>query len=270
MVTPEEWEELAVSVRRADKAVQWWIGDLYNAQRWGDKGKEMERLGFNPKTAARYGVVAKKFPPGTRKNNLPFTHHMAVYKHEDAQELLKEAEKDALSVKDLKQRLKQRRSCVDQRAANPSRKHFSPQAHAEAEPRSEVPDPGDAPASGDDEGIDATASAERPKAPSAGCLTGSAPQTSTQPSETESSRQSRSKKESKDDRASIPAERRQAVLYASSLLKQLAEIHDAQAVLDALAEAGLGDLLSASAAQTINRPSPEEHNRHTTGQQEAA
>ena len=59
--TEDEWTELGTKLARADKSLQWIIGDWYNNIPWGDKKAACERVGLNYQSAKDYGKIAKAY-----------------------------------------------------------------------------------------------------------------------------------------------------------------------------------------------------------------
>lgn len=105
-VAEAEWIAAAEKVARASRAVQWWIGDAWNAFKWGDKRAAMEAAGINAKTAETYAQLARSFPPEARVEGVSFLHHQIVYKRDDATDLLVEAKEQGMSVSKLRDQIR--------------------------------------------------------------------------------------------------------------------------------------------------------------------
>lgn len=105
-VTEERFFEVGVALASAEGAMQWWLGDWYNAIPWGDKGAACEKAGINYKHAADCGAVARAFKFPARAGNLEFGHHKALTHSDltlaDRKKLLKRAAIEGLSTAALK------------------------------------------------------------------------------------------------------------------------------------------------------------------------
>jgi N6-adenosine-specific RNA methylase IME4 len=104
---PEEhWVELGKHLARLEKGHQWWIGDWanYGERAYGELKRAAEDAGFEYKTAREYGYVARRFELSIRMDTLTFGHHQAVaaLPDEAAFRLLADAERNELSVADLR------------------------------------------------------------------------------------------------------------------------------------------------------------------------
>jgi hypothetical protein len=73
--TESEWEQAGQFLARADRSLQWLIGDWYNKVPWGDKKAACERVGLDYATARTYAAVASKFEMSIRIDNCSFAHH---------------------------------------------------------------------------------------------------------------------------------------------------------------------------------------------------
>lgn len=62
----------------ADKTLQWYIGDWYNAIPWGDKKAACEKVGLNYKTARDFGSICQRFEMSLRNDILTFQHHKVI------------------------------------------------------------------------------------------------------------------------------------------------------------------------------------------------
>jgi N6-adenosine-specific RNA methylase IME4 len=122
--TFEEWEAAGAFLQRCEGAVQWWIGDwlIHGEGRpeWGDKYEQAISLfGKDYDTIAEYKRVADAFQITERSVNLPWSAHLAVASlpTSNRTELLAEAERDELSVADVRKRAREARGRLIVQAA---------------------------------------------------------------------------------------------------------------------------------------------------------
>ncbi len=111
--TFEEWLEVGKFMHQAGKSLHFWLGDWLNLgeRKWGEKYKEAIALtGFDYQTLRNDKWVARQVDLSVRKDNLSFTHHLAVaeFESDEQEELLNIAEKQKLTVKDFHNLIKQR------------------------------------------------------------------------------------------------------------------------------------------------------------------
>lgn len=94
---------------------QWLVGDWirYGETRWGEKYAFAAKItGYDPATLRNIAYVASRFDLSIRNDKLTFSHHalLAGLQEEDARRhWLARAEKDRLSVADLRAELRMRR-----------------------------------------------------------------------------------------------------------------------------------------------------------------
>lgn len=86
---------------------QWWLGDWvrYGSERWGEKYTRAARItGYDPRTLANMASVAAAFDLSRRRDDLTWSHHVAVAGLPEAsQEVwLDRASAEHLSVADLR------------------------------------------------------------------------------------------------------------------------------------------------------------------------
>ena len=79
-VTQDEWNDAGKVLVQVDQARQWWLGDWWNACKWGNGKKVCEELGINHTTAMSCGTISKAFEPLRRRKGLPHSHHREVLK----------------------------------------------------------------------------------------------------------------------------------------------------------------------------------------------
>jgi hypothetical protein len=105
----EEWLQFGQQLAVWERTFQFWVGDYLNhgERRYGEKYAQA----VDPQQAEtwrHYAWVARSIEPCFRKHNLSYKHHEAVAPLEPSQqqEWLELAEKESLSVSDLRRRLK--------------------------------------------------------------------------------------------------------------------------------------------------------------------
>lgn len=76
--TEDQWEEAGRILVKVDQAKQWWLGDWWNACKWGEGKEACEKLDINYESAQACGKVAIKIQNSRRLPNLSFSHHQAV------------------------------------------------------------------------------------------------------------------------------------------------------------------------------------------------
>ena len=77
-LTEMEWRNAGCFLVTIDQARQWWLGDWWNACKWGDGKSACEGIGVDYTTAADCGAVARMFEFTRRRVNLTFSHHKEV------------------------------------------------------------------------------------------------------------------------------------------------------------------------------------------------
>ena len=116
-LTIEEWLEEGKRLEQITKATQWWWGDYFKfgERKWPEKySQALEASGFTSiQTLYNLTWVANAFPPERRLyEKLKFGHYDAVatkkLEPEIQDELLAEAVKDNLSVKELRVKVKEK------------------------------------------------------------------------------------------------------------------------------------------------------------------
>jgi hypothetical protein len=108
-LTLDQWEAIGRYLGRARDATAWWLGDYIVRVEaiFGERGYQLiEATGRSPETLRRYAWVARKIAPARRREGLSFTHHELVAGREPAEQerLLDLAEREALSVPELRER----------------------------------------------------------------------------------------------------------------------------------------------------------------------
>ena len=117
-ITLPEWKDLGQALKQVEGCVQFWIGDW---ARYGDKrgftGKytdpkvydELESItGLKRKTIQQYKWVAEQ-TSSNRLEDMSFTHHIEVAKlpPEKQEQYLKKASEQKLSVRDLREQIRE-------------------------------------------------------------------------------------------------------------------------------------------------------------------
>lgn len=103
----KEWEKIGIFLRHVEGSVQFWIGDWIN---YGEKSygktyeKALEATGLEYGTLRNYKNVSGRVELSLRNDNLEFHHHQVVAPLEPEQQKkwLDKAEKDGLSVRELR------------------------------------------------------------------------------------------------------------------------------------------------------------------------
>ena len=108
--TEDDWTEMGTKLARADKSLQWIIGDWYNNIPWGDKEAACKKVGLNYQSAKDYGKIAKAYEMEVR-TSIPFGHHKvaASLPAEEREEVLDLAAAEGWSVKDMREEVKNRK-----------------------------------------------------------------------------------------------------------------------------------------------------------------
>jgi hypothetical protein len=97
------------------QTVQWWVGDwlLWGRHAYGEKfAQAVVETGKAERTLANLQWVASAFDPSRRRESLKFGHHaeVAALPEADQEDLLDEAEYNGYSVKDLRDRVHDRKA----------------------------------------------------------------------------------------------------------------------------------------------------------------
>lgn len=111
----EEWIQLGERLSTIGEGVMWWLGDwwAYGNHAYGDRAQAVAegRLPWAFGTCRNAGYVARRFPETSRQHDVSFTHHQEVAALPPAEqaELLEQAEAENLTVKNLRNRITERR-----------------------------------------------------------------------------------------------------------------------------------------------------------------
>lgn len=112
--TFKQWEECGKFIKKAEQSIQFWVGDWinYGEKSYGNKyTKALETTDYEQATLHNTSYVARKVEPSLRSEDLTFSHHkeVAPLKPKEQKEFLDKAEKDKLSVSELKVLIKEKR-----------------------------------------------------------------------------------------------------------------------------------------------------------------
>ncbi len=80
-VSPEEWLDVGLQLKKLDESIQWNLGDLCEFARyaWGMSYEDMaQRLDYEEQTLRTYAYVAQAVDPLIRINTLSHAHHRLV------------------------------------------------------------------------------------------------------------------------------------------------------------------------------------------------
>lgn len=115
-----EWLAIGETLQRMERSVKWWLGDWWNygEHRYGEMASQaskdaiLDATGYTYSTVRQAGWVASKFELDTRVSNVPWSHHREVadLPPEDANELLTEVFTEGLTVLEVKERAKERKT----------------------------------------------------------------------------------------------------------------------------------------------------------------
>jgi len=129
-VDQAEWLVAGQRLGAIGRCSQWWIGDWirYGASRWGERYAEAARVtGYDVASLRNMAWVASRFDPSLRSDKLSWSHHvlLAPLEPEEQQRWLERAQRERLSVADLRLALRTSRSeaaadASDRAAAAPS------------------------------------------------------------------------------------------------------------------------------------------------------
>lgn len=120
-MTFEQWTAEGRRLSQMSYALQWYIGDWWNAGvKFGDerRAETAKRLfGLEYGTVRNYGSVAAKFTLSHRNDNLPFTHYMALASlpAETIPDLIQKAVDRSLTVKALQDEVRAIKAANDPR-----------------------------------------------------------------------------------------------------------------------------------------------------------
>jgi hypothetical protein len=82
----DDWKALGVKIAMYSEATAWWLGDwlAFGQMRYGRRYREgVELTGLEYQTLRNYAMVARRFEPSRRRDNLSFQHHAEVCSLDD-------------------------------------------------------------------------------------------------------------------------------------------------------------------------------------------
>jgi hypothetical protein len=83
----ERWKAVGASICTYASASSWWLGDwlTFGRRRYGERYREgIAQTGLGYQTLRNYAVVARRFSPSRRRDDLSFQHHAEVCSLPDA------------------------------------------------------------------------------------------------------------------------------------------------------------------------------------------
>jgi hypothetical protein len=144
--TWEEYEEIALSVGRANRGLQWIAGDVahFGEQKFGEQyAQVLDELGYPIETLGNLKWVCGRFPIDRRRRELTFKHHKAVagMKPETADLWLDSAVKEKWSGSTLEDNIKNERALMGE-TVKPGKKPKNQRAAAPEPPAQAVEEKG--------------------------------------------------------------------------------------------------------------------------------
>lgn len=130
--TPEQWREYGEYLGGVHRVTLWAIGDwlTYGEDQWGERYDEaMKATGLSYGTLANAKSVATRIDRSRRREKLPFSAHVevAALPAKDADALLASAEEKGWSARELRKRVRAKRTKRKPAAVKPAR-GFNPAA----------------------------------------------------------------------------------------------------------------------------------------------
>lgn len=77
-LTQDQWRQAGAMLAKVEQSKQWWLGDWWNAGKWGDGQEACEQVGVEYQTAQNAGWVCRAFEISRRREILSFKHHAEV------------------------------------------------------------------------------------------------------------------------------------------------------------------------------------------------
>ena len=111
-VSFDEWKQLGETLKRIERASQWWIGDWLNAgeRNYGEMYSQvLDESELNYQALANYKWVAKSIEFSTRVENVSWTIHRQIASLPKDKQIkaLKLAEKEEWTVRESKSKIRQ-------------------------------------------------------------------------------------------------------------------------------------------------------------------
>jgi hypothetical protein len=85
----EEWRHLGGRIAMYSTASAWWLGDwlAFGQMKYGRRYREaLGQTGLDYQTLRNYAMVARRFEPSRRRDNLAFQHHAEVCSLSDSEQ----------------------------------------------------------------------------------------------------------------------------------------------------------------------------------------
>lgn len=106
-----EWLVIGKRLGGISRCSQWWLGDWvrYGAEKWGEKYTQAAKItGYDPRSLANMASIAAAFDSSRRRDDLTWSHHVAVaaLPEEEQEAWLSRAAAESLSVADLRTELR--------------------------------------------------------------------------------------------------------------------------------------------------------------------
>lgn len=106
-----EWLVVGKRLGGISRCNQWWLGDWvrYGADKWGEKYTQAAKItGYDPRSLANMASIATAFEPSRRRDNLTWSHHVAVAALPETEQeaWLDRAVSEGFSVADLRTELR--------------------------------------------------------------------------------------------------------------------------------------------------------------------
>jgi hypothetical protein len=106
-----EWLVIGRRLGGISRCNQWWLGDWvrYGTEKWGEKYTQAAKItGYDPRSLANMASVAAAFDSSRRRDDLTWSHHVAVaaLPEPEQEQWLDRAAAENLSVADLRTELR--------------------------------------------------------------------------------------------------------------------------------------------------------------------
>jgi len=110
----EQWEECGKFIKKCEGAVHFWIGDWlnYGEKKWGKMyAQAIDQTGYDYQTLANDKWLSKNIDISDRSENLGVRHaqQIASLPEEEKKFWAEEIKKEAIPVRELKERIRQRK-----------------------------------------------------------------------------------------------------------------------------------------------------------------
>jgi len=86
LLTYSSWTDLGIRLARYANGTAWWLGDwmVFGRHKYGRRYRDaLAATGLDYQTLRNYAVVARRFEPSRRREDLSFHHHAEVCKLDD-------------------------------------------------------------------------------------------------------------------------------------------------------------------------------------------